>query len=259
MGWVKLDDSFFLHPKALGAGRDARDVWLVGLCWSAQQQTDGLVPAHALTLIGSLAGVVDIDQAAQRLTEVGLWENAPDGWIIHDFLEHQTSRAHRDLWKAKERERKQRTRNVPKDDAGPRSVRADSTRNPRTRKEEKRRQLSLSSADHAGPVDNTPWTTTTTTTRTDQAMRLLADQLAARYCRDGDVVAYAHRIVASDTEHRARLEALAEQQPTWDAEQLVGELLSARTRKPTATCCAICGATTHNAASCILNDEGADL
>lgn len=112
MGWVKLDDGFFLHPKAVAAGRDGRDLFLTALCWSNQQMTDGAIPAHTLPIIGALSGVPDYDQAATRLVEVGLWENDVDGWVLHDFHGWQQSRAEREEWLAKDRERKRRAREL---------------------------------------------------------------------------------------------------------------------------------------------------
>jgi hypothetical protein len=47
MPWVKLDDRFFTNPKVIGAGRDARDLYLAGLCYCAAELTDGFVPANA--------------------------------------------------------------------------------------------------------------------------------------------------------------------------------------------------------------------
>lgn len=112
MGWVKLDDGFFLHPKAVAAGRDGRDLFLTALCWSNQQMTDGVVPAHTLPIISALSGVADYDQAASRLVEVGLWETHVDGWAVHDFLGFQQSRSEREEWLAKDRERKRRARDL---------------------------------------------------------------------------------------------------------------------------------------------------
>ena len=69
MGWVKLDVGFFLHPKAIAAGRDGRDLFLAALCWSAQQVTDGLIPPSVVPMLGLLAGTTDADAAASRGTD----------------------------------------------------------------------------------------------------------------------------------------------------------------------------------------------
>lgn len=131
MQWVKLDAGFFAHPKALAAGRDGRDLYLAALCWSAGQETDGLVPAHALGLVATLAGVADVDVAASRLVECGLWETDINGWVIHSYDEWQVTRDAKDLWRTKSRERMRKTREAAKDTSGSRVVRANTTRTER--------------------------------------------------------------------------------------------------------------------------------
>lgn len=130
MAWVKLDDGFFLHPKAIAAGRDARDVYLAALCWSNQQMTDGIIPAHTLPLIAALAGVADYDAAATRLVEVQLWHNHVDGWEIHGFLERQQAREQREEWLQRDRERKKAARDAKKAQQVPEIVQPESERNP---------------------------------------------------------------------------------------------------------------------------------
>lgn len=130
MAWVKLDDGFFLHPKAIAAGRDARDVYLAALCWSNQQMTDGIIPAHTLPLIAALAGVADYDAAASRLVEVQLWHNHVDGWEIHGFLERQQAREQREEWLKRDRERKKAARDAKKAQQVPEIVQPESERNP---------------------------------------------------------------------------------------------------------------------------------
>ena len=130
MAWVKLDDGFFLHPKAIAAGRDARDVYLAALCWSNQQMTDGVIPAHTLPLIAALAGVADYDAAASRLVEVQLWHNHVEGWEVHGFLERQQAREQREEWLQRDRERKKAARDARKAQQVPEIVQPESERNP---------------------------------------------------------------------------------------------------------------------------------
>ena len=261
MGWVKLDQHFFTHPKALTAGRDARDLWLVGLCWSSAHQTDGVVPAAVLSLLGSLAGVVDIDVAASRLVEVGLWETHVEGWSVHDFLSHQTSRADRDLWKTRERERKQTTRRAPKD-ANVREVSASCPRGFRAIEVEVEEEEEVSqSRTPKPPVDKSTrasrkQTTTTTPTVVTNALERIATTLAERYAADGDQVAYRHTVIANGAEHLAKLDELAAANPTATADELAAMALTGRERKPSTPrpSCTVCGATTHDASRCLLAD-----
>jgi uncharacterized protein YdaU (DUF1376 family) len=98
MGWVKLDDGFFRHPKALAAGSDARLLAIVALCWSGQYMTDGRVPGNALPALAFDAGlsVDDAAAAADRLVEVRMWARDPDGWLIHGWDDWQRSREERE-------------------------------------------------------------------------------------------------------------------------------------------------------------------
>lgn len=90
MTWVKLDDSFFRHPKARAAGKDGRALFLAACCWSASNLTDGHIPAASLGLVASEAEVKV--STAERLVTVGLFHANGDGWVIHDFLAFNKSR-----------------------------------------------------------------------------------------------------------------------------------------------------------------------
>lgn len=95
MTWVKLDDQILAHPKIVRAGRDARDLFIAGLCYCSSQLTDGVIPSEALRMLGALADVVDPQAAVQRLLEVGLWEQAGDTYDtyhVHDYLDYQPTR-----------------------------------------------------------------------------------------------------------------------------------------------------------------------
>jgi hypothetical protein len=92
MSWVKLDDGFFRHPKVLAAGRDARELYVAGLCYCGSGLTDGRIPAGAVRVLGA---EVEIDQAmsaADRLVSVGLWERDGSDFVVHDYLEYQPSK-----------------------------------------------------------------------------------------------------------------------------------------------------------------------
>lgn len=96
--WVKLDDGFFLHPKAQAAGKDGRALFIAALCWSAGQLTDGVIPKSSVPVIAAMAGVKPSE--AKRLVAAGLWHDHGDHYEIHAYLEYQpsgsTMRAKRD-------------------------------------------------------------------------------------------------------------------------------------------------------------------
>lgn len=86
MPWFKVDDTFALHPKAVAAGASLV-LWVRAGSWSAQQLTDGFVPEHMLTSLGGKRS------DARRLVDVGLWEEKDGGYLFHDWLDYQPSRA----------------------------------------------------------------------------------------------------------------------------------------------------------------------
>lgn len=92
MAWVKLDDGFFRHPKVIRAGRDARDLNMAAWCYSSSTLTDGLIETAVLPQLAADAGVRNPKRLANRLVDVGLWEVAPGGYVIHDYLQYNPSR-----------------------------------------------------------------------------------------------------------------------------------------------------------------------
>lgn len=88
MPWVKLDDSFFSHPKVVNAGTEAIGLYVLGLTYSSHHLTDGHVPgAWVRQAVGSKE-----KRLTAALVEHGLWAENGTGWLIHDYLEYQPSR-----------------------------------------------------------------------------------------------------------------------------------------------------------------------
>lgn len=86
MTWVKLDDSFADHPKVRAMSDKALRSHLAALCYAARFRTDGHVPD---VIVRGLAHA----RTRNELVTVGVWDAAPDGIWIHDYLEFQPSRA----------------------------------------------------------------------------------------------------------------------------------------------------------------------
>jgi len=85
--WFKVDDSLYSHPKWVAASPAAKALWVTAGSWCASQLTDGHVPRHVLPIVGGKP------RAAQELVDLGLWEMNGNGWVFHDWLELQPSRA----------------------------------------------------------------------------------------------------------------------------------------------------------------------
>lgn len=97
--WARFNDETNGHPKLAMAGAFAELVWRRSICWCAHQLTDGFVPAAQLAAL--CAGLPEAPEVlAQRLVDAklpgrphGLWETVPGGWLVHDFLDENLSRA----------------------------------------------------------------------------------------------------------------------------------------------------------------------
>ena len=91
MSWVKLDDKFTGHTKVLAAGPEAAWLHIEGLCYCAQQETDGVILDTALVMLTQYSKP-KAGKLAARLVEVGMWERNGAGYVIHDYLDYNPSR-----------------------------------------------------------------------------------------------------------------------------------------------------------------------
>lgn len=113
MAWVKLDEKFASHPKVVEAGPLGLAMQVAALCYCNQHLTDGRISRPAARMLLDFHGVAFVegmygddatpDVVIDRLVEVGMWHepghDCPDcdqivaGFVIHDYLEQQPSRA----------------------------------------------------------------------------------------------------------------------------------------------------------------------
>lgn len=84
--WLKIDTGFARHPKVLRLTERQRWVHVSAMCWCAENATDGAIPREALEAISPHA-----KGAAKRLVEVGVWDETPDGYAVHDWLDYNIS------------------------------------------------------------------------------------------------------------------------------------------------------------------------
>ncbi len=87
--WIKIDDNLPDHPKIVTAGPEAAWLYICGLCFCNRFLTDGRIPERQLR---RLVDFPDPRELANRLIDVGLWEQADEGYLVHDYLEHQSSK-----------------------------------------------------------------------------------------------------------------------------------------------------------------------
>ena len=83
--WFKVDDSFFSNPKTAMLSDGATALWLRAGSWSAQQLTDGFIPARMVPMFRGT------DDSVNELCDAGLWErdDERDGYRFHDWEDYQ--------------------------------------------------------------------------------------------------------------------------------------------------------------------------
>jgi len=94
MTWVRLDDRFPTHRKALAVGPVARDMYICLLCYCSLHRTDGFIPKTALK--GKRAAMIAPghlrpDRDILRLIRGSLVADRGDSYQIHDYLDWQKS------------------------------------------------------------------------------------------------------------------------------------------------------------------------
>ena len=94
MVWTKLDDGFPDNPKLLRAIAKVGDVagwlWVCGINYCNRHLTDGFIQAEVIPRI--LVHKRPLDVAA-ALVASGCWDVVEGGYQVHDFLDHNPSRA----------------------------------------------------------------------------------------------------------------------------------------------------------------------
>jgi hypothetical protein len=103
--WGKVHGSITWHAKALAAGDAALGVWVRLLGHCAQHLTDGFIAAPVAVAVGSSSpGAID------ALVRAGLLEAVDGGYQLHDYLDHNSSRADIEASREASRERMAKTR-----------------------------------------------------------------------------------------------------------------------------------------------------
>ena len=98
MTWLKLDDAMGEHRKitrTLKESRPAIALHFLGLLHCAKYLTDGFVEDEFVDDLCGLARIKPAErrQAIDALVKHNLWEPVDGGWMAHDYLDHNPSRA----------------------------------------------------------------------------------------------------------------------------------------------------------------------
>ncbi len=121
MGWARFDDGYADHPKVKAAGSLAMALDVRAILHCARYETDGVVVAALLPTLA--VGIPRVKVHVARLVEVGRWHlpghtcprcpQTSDGWVVHDFLTYNPSKATREADRHAARERMAKARGSP--------------------------------------------------------------------------------------------------------------------------------------------------
>ena len=74
------------HEKIVGLSDRAFRVWVETICYCSRQETDGKITEAAMRRQGQ-------PKVIRELVSAGLLEAIPEGYIVHDYLRHNRSKA----------------------------------------------------------------------------------------------------------------------------------------------------------------------
>jgi len=106
MEWCKLYARLPGDKAILAVGEKAAWLFVVGLCYCAQEESDGFIPVAQLPRFG-LAGA---PARARQLVDHGLWSTVPGGWQVTRWLDRQESSENLRQSRAGDAERQRRRR-----------------------------------------------------------------------------------------------------------------------------------------------------
>ena len=125
MGWVRVDDSFYDHPKFHEVNALAVALWVTGLAWCNRTLTDGFIPRSTAERLLNFDDIdvpvgntgwkpADAYDAIEQLIGNGSWEAVERGFQIVNYLEFQPSAAEVKAKRAADLERKRGSERIPR-------------------------------------------------------------------------------------------------------------------------------------------------
>lgn len=106
MEFVKLFTRYYLDVAILRAGEAAEVLFIRGLAYSGDQESDGFIPEEALKSLATSRGKARVS----ALVREGLWEVVDGGWQIPGWAKHQITKAQLDANRESGRQRVARHR-----------------------------------------------------------------------------------------------------------------------------------------------------
>lgn len=108
MAWGKIDDKLYSSPKWILVSKGGKALWVSALSWCMAQLTDGAVTKQTCFMLGAST------QDARSLVKAGLWDETPNGYQFHDWLDYQPSREQVLAEREAARQRQQKARDKAK-------------------------------------------------------------------------------------------------------------------------------------------------
>lgn len=99
MSWVRFDDMFPIHRKVEGLSDAAFRLHAHAIFWCSRNETDGFIGTEELVhaaprgMENPEAVVTELVTELTRYEDSRLWEETDGGWVIHDYLDYQPSKA----------------------------------------------------------------------------------------------------------------------------------------------------------------------
>ena len=89
MPWVRLDDSFYDHPKFDNLSHAAFRLWACSIGYSGRHLTNGFISESKASRLVSHKRP---ERLIEELLSARLWERAEGGYIVHDYLEYNPTK-----------------------------------------------------------------------------------------------------------------------------------------------------------------------
>jgi hypothetical protein len=116
MDWVRLDVGFWRHPKVVSVGMDGAVLYLWGLTYAGEYETDGFLTDAIVEACPPFV-TKKPRKVAAALVAGGLWEQVAGGFQIHDWSDRQPTKAKLALKRDQTRDRMSRWRQRKTGDA----------------------------------------------------------------------------------------------------------------------------------------------
>jgi len=93
MSWVRFVPGFSHHPKRLKAGPISSWFWVCSVDFCMEHLTDGFIDDAAVPTLCPIVVGNARKRAIENLVAVGSWERVEGGYLVHDYLRHNLSKA----------------------------------------------------------------------------------------------------------------------------------------------------------------------